>query len=505
MKSFSAPEARDGDDSRHLEYVVLCVLTVIAWVVLAAYLNESQLNDSLEQFVWGHSLEWGYWKHPPLATWLVWVTFKLFGVHPYATYGLAAVMFAGSLVLTWLCARRLLPAEAALWVPMLLALHYGFTRRAQVYNHNAVVVFFVALAILLLLVALDSGRRRDWMVFGLGAGLALLSKYQAVLPLACAVLVLAWQGRLRASLPGMAWAAAVALAVVAPHLAWLAQHDFSSLTYAMRYVESGAPADRLGRPSSFLVTQLRYFGPVLLFALLVGTWRWSALQTRAVTPDTPAMAPEVRAWLWGLAGLPLALVLASALALGVRLQSHWGLQVTQFLVLALAPWLFSRLGPWNRRCWMAWAAVQAICMAFMTGQSLGLLPYENRNAAVRELPAREITDKAMAFWATQTSCPLKYLSGGHSSAAAIVAAHAGRPLAVLEDGDPSKSPWIDLDDMRASGWLEVELEDQPPAHAELKVMPLQLRSRDASLPPLQRYLVLRAALPVAGCPESAPL
>ncbi len=34
-----------------------CVLTVFAWVALAAGLNDSQLHDSLEQFVWGQGFE----------------------------------------------------------------------------------------------------------------------------------------------------------------------------------------------------------------------------------------------------------------------------------------------------------------------------------------------------------------------------------------------------------------------------------------------------------------
>ena len=47
-----------------------CVTTWI-WIFFATLLNESQLNDSLEQFIWAQSFEWGYWKHPPLSTWLM--------------------------------------------------------------------------------------------------------------------------------------------------------------------------------------------------------------------------------------------------------------------------------------------------------------------------------------------------------------------------------------------------------------------------------------------------
>ena len=41
--------------------LLLSVLTVWLWIGIAALLNDSQLNDSLEQFIWAQSLEWGYW------------------------------------------------------------------------------------------------------------------------------------------------------------------------------------------------------------------------------------------------------------------------------------------------------------------------------------------------------------------------------------------------------------------------------------------------------------
>ncbi len=479
-----------------------CVLTVFAWVLLAAGLNESQLHDSLEQFVWGQGFEWGYWKHPPVTTWLAWASFRLFGVHPLTTYALAALLFAGTLVVTARIAQRLLPAQAAAWVPVLLTLHYGFTRRAQIYNHNTVVVFFVALAVLALLSALQSRRTRDWAWFGAACGLAVLSKYQAVLPLACALGVAAWLGqlRLRQAWRGLAVAVLVGLAVVSPHLVWLVRHDFASIGYAMRYVDGGDMAGtRLLRPGAFLATQLRYYAPVLLLALVLGGWRLLRRERLSSGLQLP-LASAQRAWLWGLAGLPLLLVMAAALGLGLRVQSHWGLQVTQFLVLALAPWMLRVFGRWDGRCWRAWLAVQVLAMGFMAGQGLGWLPYDGRSAEVRGAPAAEIARQAGRYWTDQTGCPLQYLAGGHSPAAAMVAAYAGRPVRVLEDRDPGKSPWIDIIDMRASGWLEVELEDEPARAGWDTVMALPRAPHGPAQEP--RYLVMRAFLPEVPCTPS---
>ncbi len=478
-----------------------CVLAVFAWVLLASGLNESQLHDSLEQFVWGQGFEWGYWKHPPVTTWLAWASFKLFGVHPFTTYALGALLFAGTLVVTTRIAQRLLPAQAAAWVPLLLTLHYGFTRRAQIYNHNTVVVFFVALAVLALLVALPSRRWRDWAWFGAAGALAVLSKYQAVLPLACALGVAAWLGQLslRQAWRSLAVAALVGLAVLSPHLLWLVRHDFASIGYALHYVDgSDMAGNRLLRPGAFLVTQLRYYGPVLLLALVLGGCRLLRHEPLGRGLQVPLSRTQ-RAWLWGLAGVPLLLVMAAALGLGVRVQSHWGLQVTQFLVLALAPLMLRVFGRWDRRCWRAWVAVQVLTMGFMAGQGLGWIPYDARSAEVREVPASDIAREARLYWAARTHCPLRYLAGGHSPAAAMVAAYGNQPLRVLEDRDPAKSPWIDLVDMRSSGWLEVELQSEAPPEGWDTVKRLKLRPHEDGTPPTQRLLVMRAFLPEAPC------
>jgi hypothetical protein len=66
---------------------------------------------------------------------------------------------------------------------LLLTLNNGFTRRAQVFNHNSVLVALMALLDWRLAVALLSGRAKDFIWVGLLAGLGLITKYQALMPM----------------------------------------------------------------------------------------------------------------------------------------------------------------------------------------------------------------------------------------------------------------------------------------------------------------------------------
>jgi 4-amino-4-deoxy-L-arabinose transferase-like glycosyltransferase len=168
----------------------LTAFAIAAWSVAAAYINPAQFADSLEQFSWAHGLELGYWKHPPLPTWLIIAPIRLIGFSIYWTYALAAACFAGTAFFTWRITQRLFGPQAAVFAVLLIGLHIGFSWRAQLYNHNTVLILCVAATVWATLRALDSGKQSSWLLVGGLAGLAMLSKYQALVPLVGIVLAL---------------------------------------------------------------------------------------------------------------------------------------------------------------------------------------------------------------------------------------------------------------------------------------------------------------------------
>ena len=63
--------------------------------------------DNIEQLIWVRKLEWGYYKHPPLTTVLLWPLVQLFGLHGWVTYVLGATLTLGALGLLWWLLRRM--------------------------------------------------------------------------------------------------------------------------------------------------------------------------------------------------------------------------------------------------------------------------------------------------------------------------------------------------------------------------------------------------------------
>ena len=263
------PDPRSTPNAaRHMLW--LSIFTIWVWIGIAAFLNESQLNDSLEQFIWAQSLEWGYWKHPPVTSWLLYLPLHGLGPSPGWTYVLSALLYANTVLATHKIAELLFDADTATWAVVLLTLHYGFTRRAQLYNHNSVLIAFVAVTVLLTVYALRDQKTWQWMWVGLMAGLSTLVKYQALVAFLGVLVAIASAGKLKASARGLGWAGVVSVLTLTPHGLWLLEHDFKPVRYAMSFL---ADPDWMGttqRQASFWVAQLRFHLPMLFFMALIG-------------------------------------------------------------------------------------------------------------------------------------------------------------------------------------------------------------------------------------------
>ena len=73
----------------------------LAWLWLSNRIVLAPPTDNIEQLIWVRSLEWGYYKHPPLPTWLLWPVVRLLGWNAWATYVLGAACTLGAFALLW--------------------------------------------------------------------------------------------------------------------------------------------------------------------------------------------------------------------------------------------------------------------------------------------------------------------------------------------------------------------------------------------------------------------
>ena len=263
----------------------------------------------------GRVLSLGYYDHPPASWWLAWGAAHLTGVEAPIVVRLPfVILFAVS---TWLMYRlgvAIADRRAGLWAAVLLNLSpvFGVTTGTWVLPDGPLDCALLGAA-LCLVHALNRGALGWWLAAGFCAGLALFSKYSAILTIAGVVLYLVssrehrhWLAR-----PAPYLAALIALLVFAPVLYWNATHGWASFAF-----QGGRAGGAHFRP----------FAPIVTLAgeaLFVLPWIWLPMMAVFVVAVRRGAA-DWRSWLVCCLAAPpiLTFALVSAWS-SQRVLFHW--------------------------------------------------------------------------------------------------------------------------------------------------------------------------------------
>jgi 4-amino-4-deoxy-L-arabinose transferase-like glycosyltransferase len=259
-----------------------------------------------------------YFDHPPLTFWLLWATERVAGTTAPLVLRLPFMLLTAlSTLLVARLGTRLRDARTGAFAALLFNLAPLWGVAGGWALPDVPLTFGVLLAANGLFTVLDADEVppawRGWLMTGVGTGVALLSKYHAVLLVAgiAAFLVStpAQRRRLRCAAP---WVAAlVALVMVSPVLFWNAHHDWASLVFQAGRAAPGGRHLLAGMATGLL-------GP----ALFLTPWLWWPLLregVRAVRRGPSEARPFLLACL---AAPPLLLFTLLPLA-GVRVLAHW--------------------------------------------------------------------------------------------------------------------------------------------------------------------------------------
>ncbi|WP_085314362.1 glycosyltransferase family 39 protein [Derxia lacustris] len=467
---------------------------LLLWAVLPAALGLNSPWDNIEELVWSHSLELGYYKHPPLPSWLMHGLVALAGPSPGLTFFAGSGCVAVALALMWQLgcelrdgADRPLRPTLALGAVLLCSLAAYHNLRGLYFNHNVAQLPSLAAAFLFFHRALRLGRKRDWLLLGAACGVALLTKYSALLFFASFALLLLWERRLgEARLwRGIALAAPVTLAVLAPHLAWGFAHDFPTLHYVEHSVGEMHQSNRFVNLWGFTSTQVVRLLPV---ALGLGLLHWlerrrngepGAATAGDAAPGLPAargsdgasaatslaarraalLCAADRRFVLALGLGPLLITLGLALFGGMFIDSPWASMYFLFAGwLALLLWPPAAVDAGARDAGLARFAgvVLAIQLLLAVGYLLGntVLPDRFGHRGRSNYPGAAISAAAAAAWDEDRRGPLRIVVGD-TWLAGNIAIHRQPVPAVFIDGDTVKSPWVGPDDVAACGALVV--------------------------------------------------
>ncbi|MEP7240212.1 MAG: glycosyltransferase family 39 protein [Devosia sp.] len=287
-------------------------------------------------------LQLSFFDHPPLAFWIAGVMQALFGrdIAPMLLRLPFILMFAGSTWAMFALTRRFYGERAGVWAAGLLnTAPFFFLSAGSWVVPDGPLVLALLLAALCFAKALDAdgGAWRYWLGTGLFAGLALLSKYQAIVVIAGALLVLAMPAYRRWLRTAQPYVAVVLAAVLfGPVLWWNVQNDWVSVAFQLGRGNGATHHDPL-RALTVFTGEAIYLLPWLLVGLVVAAIRARGAGAHLFLP----------------LALPL-IVLFNVLALVAPGLPHWAMPGWLFLFPPLGRLLADAAGRGRR--WPLWFA-----------------------------------------------------------------------------------------------------------------------------------------------------
>lgn len=239
--------------------------------------------DEAYYWLWSRQLDVSYFDHPPMVAYFIRLT-------TLASDSELWVRLSGVLVslllsaLTWRLALRLFRSVLVAAGSLILFNAYPLsTLGLVVITPDVPLLLFTALCVYQLAQLVQTGAPRHWYALGLCLGLALLSKYTAVLLVPGVLLYLLFSDErrwLRTWHPYLALL--LSLACFAPVAYWNSRHDWVSFEFQLHNGLGGETAS-LGLLAVYLAGQMLLAGPL---AWLLGVY--GALRA-AARRDKPAL------------------------------------------------------------------------------------------------------------------------------------------------------------------------------------------------------------------------
>lgn len=259
---------------------LIVALWGLAHLLLRALLSPVLGRDDMFENVLVQTLEAGYMlRQPPLYEWLLWSAQQGFGPTIWAALAVKYALISVAALFLFLIARKAIadPRLAALCAfSYSLFYQFGWNLHEGV-THTVVLTAACAASAFFFVKALETGRLRYYVLFGMVAGAGLLSKHSY--PLFVLALLLAalsdraWRGRLKPS--GLLLVPVFAVLVYSPYAYWIVSEGlglFATMSDTMGVTGQASYLTRAGQGLGLLAFALVGFSVPLVPLLLVFFW-----------------------------------------------------------------------------------------------------------------------------------------------------------------------------------------------------------------------------------------
>lgn len=438
--------------SAHRTLLYILLFSFVWWGIFTFSRHYLDGADMVENYAWGMEWQWGNNKHPPLFGWITAAWFQLFPVSDGAYYLLNQINLAIALGLLALAMKRIHAWDKVLAAVVLTALgtHFGPDSGFK-YNANTALLPFIAGFVWSLLHAIERGRARWFVLAGVFAAAALLTKYYALVLIASIGLAILASLRppLIPLLKGTAIAGATALLLISPHIAWSIRHAWPSL----HYMHEAHPIP--GVAAGFDAYVVALVGVVMFCGMALLAWGGSLIRLPSgpigATPRPPRLG-------LGIFVLSVTLTVLAALVQGISPVSSWLIPALLFLGWALVDLTPPRFdsGALARRLYGAG-------LLYLLVAVVAAAVWEGRYRAYPAQPAyalpQRIAGDVTRMYRDAYAQPVEYAGGTFPLPYVMSFYSADHPHGLygfdFSGPDLDQSPWIDARALRSGNKVAV--------------------------------------------------
>ena len=286
------------------------------WILIPSLTNNNLPLDTIEALAWGSNLDWGFNKHPPMSAFFVKVFFKIFGAQDWAYYFLSQICIIISFIAVFKFAEDFFENNIfSLFSVLLLEGIYFYNFTTPEFNVNVCLMPFWALTVLYLWRGIKNDKITDWLLFGLFAGFGFLSKYLFIyLGLAVDIFLAYMLYKKKINFKCII-SLIPFLIVLLPHLIWLTENDYVTITYGLHRTGTEDPSllNHIKHPLIFLIKQIGILIPFILMFLFLTSNLRSNLEFR----------DDKLVFLISITALPILLVFLTSIFMGVKIRTMW--------------------------------------------------------------------------------------------------------------------------------------------------------------------------------------
>ena len=299
----------------NLFYIFITTHLVI-WTLIPTLTNNNLPLDTIEALAWGSNLDWGFNKHPPMSAFLVETFYQIFGNNDWAYYLLSQICVVFSFFIIWSLSKDFFENKIYSFLSILLLEGiYFYNYTTPEFNVYVCELPFWSLTVFYCWKGFKNNKYTDWLLFGIFAAFGILSHYLFIYLLLSLDLLFLYM-LIKKKIDFKCMVSLIPfLIVLLPHLIWLTENDYITISYGLHRTGSGEQnfLDHIIHPLIFLGKQIGILIPFFLMLLLLS----SKFKIKSNFKDNKLL------FLLAINIIPIALVFLTSMIMGVKIRTMW--------------------------------------------------------------------------------------------------------------------------------------------------------------------------------------